>query len=103
MKTKSFQKYIEKRLSKDEIAAIERQIELEVKILHSIQKSISEAMDDYMKKNKVGFNELVRRLDSSPTHVAEIRRGEANLTVSSLAHIFALLGKDPQDIFKRKK
>lgn len=103
MKTKSFQKYIEKRLTTEEIAEIETQVELEVKILRSIQKSISEAMDSYMKKNKVGFNELVRRLDASPTHVAKIRRGEANLTISSLAHLFALLGKDPEDIFKRKK
>jgi transcriptional regulator with XRE-family HTH domain len=103
MKTKSFQKYIEKRLSTEKLAQIERQVELEVKIIRSIQASISEAMDDYMKENNVGFNELVRRLDSSPTHVAKIRRGQANLTVSSLAHIFALLGKDPQDIFKSKK
>lgn len=103
MKTKSFQKYIEKRLTKEEITEIENQVELEVKILRSIQQSISEAMDSYMKKNKVGFNELVRRLDSSPTQVAKIRRGEANLTVSSLAHLFALLGKEPEDIFKRKK
>lgn len=103
MKTKSFQKYIEKRLTKEQLAEIDKQAELEIKILRSIQKSISDAMDSYMEKNKVGFNELVRRLDSSPTHVAKIRRGEANLTVSSLAHLFALLGKEPEDIFKKKK
>ena len=60
-------------------------------------------MEDYMEKNKVGFNELVRRLDSSPAHVSKIRRGEANLTLSSLAHLFATLGKEPQDVFKSKK
>ena len=43
MKTKSFQKYIEKRLTKEEIAEIENQVELEVKILRSIQKPIAEA------------------------------------------------------------
>jgi hypothetical protein len=103
MKTKSFQKYIEKRFSKEKIAEIEKQVEVEAKIIRSIQKSISEAMDDYMEENNVGFNELVRRLDSNPTHVAKIRRGEANLTISSVAHIFATLGKNPQDIFKRRK
>ena len=103
MKTKSFQKYIEKRLSKEKIAEIEKQVEIEAKIIRSIQKSISDAMDDYMEDNNVGFNELVRRLDSNPTHVAKIRRGEANLTITSVAHIFATLGKNPQDIFKRKK
>lgn len=103
MKTKSFQKYLEKRLDKDEITEIEEQAELEIKMLQYIQRSISNAMEDYMKKNKVGFNELVRRLDSSPAHVAKIQRGEANLTLSSLAHIFALLGKEPQDVFIRSK
>lgn len=102
-KTKSFQEYLEKRLDKDEIAEIEEQALLEVKILQSIQKSIADAMTDYMDENKIGFNELVRRLDSSPAHVAKIQKGEANLTVSSLAHILALLGKEPQDIFKKKK
>ena len=66
MKTKSFQKYLEKRLNKDEIAEIEERADLEIKILRSIRKTLSDAMADYMKKNGVGFNELVRRLDSSP-------------------------------------
>ncbi len=103
MKTKSFQKYLEKRLDKDEIAEIKEQAQLEIKILISIQQMISSTMEDYMEKNKVGFNELVRRLDSSPAHVAKMRRGEANLTLSSLAHLFAALGKEPQEVFKSKK
>ena len=101
MKTRSFQSYLEKRLSKKEIAEIERQAELEVKILKSIQDTISKTMTEYMEVNNIEFNELVKRLDSSPSHVAKIQRGEANLTLSSLAHIFALLGKEPQDIFKK--
>ena len=103
MKTKSFKKLLEKRLNKEEIAEIEEQAMLEVKILRYIQQSISDAMTDYMESNKVGFNELVRRLDSSPAHIAKIQKGEANLTVASMAHILALLGKEPQDIFKNKR
>ena len=103
MKTKSFQTYLEKRLDKNEIAAIEEQAMLELNILKSIQAGISDAMAEYMETNDIGFNELVRRLDSSPAHVAKIQRGEANLTLSSLAHLFALLGKEPQEIFKHKK
>lgn len=103
MKTKSFQKYLETRLDKDEISEIKEQAKLEIKILKSMQQLITSVMEDYMKKNKVGFNELVRLLNSSPAHVAKMRRGEANLTLSSLAHLFAALGKEPQDIFKGKK
>lgn len=103
MRTRSFQEYLEKRLSKEEIAEIKEQARLEVKILRAIQTAVADTLEDYMKKNKVGFNELVRRLDSSPAHVAKMQRGEANLTVSSLAHVLALLGKEPQDFFKRLK
>lgn len=103
MKTKSFQKYLEKRLNKDEIAEIEKQAQLEVKVLNSIQDSICAAMNDYMKKNKIGFNEFVRRLDSSPAHVSKIQRGKTNLTLSSLAHLLALMGKEPADVFKSRK
>jgi hypothetical protein len=37
MKTKSFQKYLEKRLNKDEIAEIERQAQREIEIIENLQ------------------------------------------------------------------
>lgn len=40
MTTKNFQKYIEKRLTKEEIVGIEKDAELEVKKLRSTQKCI---------------------------------------------------------------
>ena len=103
MKTKSFQDLVEKRLNKEEIAQIEEQAKLEIKILKYIQKLISDAINDYMEKNNVGFNELVRRLDSTPSHVTKMQKGQANLTLASVAHIFALLGTEPKDIFKIRK
>ncbi|MGE0009462.1 MAG: hypothetical protein AB7F19_02885 [Candidatus Babeliales bacterium] len=102
MRTKSFNKYLEERLNKEEIAEIKTQAHLEVKILRALQDNISKALNDYMKKNNVGFNELVKLLNSSPAQVAKIQRGEANLTLSSVAHIFALMGQEP-DILKLKK
>lgn len=103
MKTKSFYDLLEKRLSKEQIAEIEHQAKLEVNMLRSIKRVLSETMDDYMKKNKIGFNEVVRRLSTSPSQVAKIQRGEANLTLSSFAHLLALMGKEPKDVFKTKK
>ena len=100
MKTKNFHKYLEKRLSAEEIATIRAQAELEVKNLRFIQKFITDTIADYMKENKIGFNELGRRLDWSPTKVAKVQRGEANLTMASMAHLFALLGKTPQEVFQ---
>lgn len=40
MKTKSFQKYLEKRLSKKEIAEIEAQAKSEIEILLSLKKRV---------------------------------------------------------------
>lgn len=103
MKTKSFQKYLEKRLSKEEIREIKEQATLEVQFLESIQTMLSETLANYMEKHNIGFNEIARKLDWSPSKVSKIKKGEANLTLASLAHFFALLGKEPQDVFKKTK
>lgn len=95
MKTKNFKTYLKKRLDQKEIAEIEKQALLEKLALQSLQEDISGAINEYMSKEEIGFNELVRRLGTSPTQVSKIQKGEANLTIASLAHIFALLGKRP--------
>lgn len=101
MKTKSFYDLIKTKLSQEQLDEIEKQALLEVAILRSIQKILSETMAEYMKKNKVGFNEVVRRLSTSPSQAAKIQRGQANLTLASFAHFLALMGKEPKDVFKR--
>lgn len=100
MKTKSFDDYLKTRLTDEEIAEIKRKAQLEVAILRSIQKVLSDTMADYMKKNKIGFNEVVRRLATSPSQAAKIQRGQANLTLASFAHFLALMGKEPKDVFR---
>lgn len=102
MKLKNFRDLIEKRFTKDEIAIIEQQAKLEVKALRSLQESVKQVIDDYMENNDVGFNEVVRRLNSNATQVSKIQRGKANLTLASLAHISALLGQEPVLTFKKK-
>jgi predicted transcriptional regulator len=57
--------------------------------------------NEYMNENEIGFNELARLLDSSPSQLAKIQKGEANLRLSSIAHLFALMDKDPKDIFRK--
>jgi len=100
MKTKSFHDYLKTRLTNEEIAEIKQKAQLEVAILRSIQKVLSDTMAEYMEKNKIGFNEVVRRLSTSPSQAAKIQRGEANLTLASFAHFLALMGKEPKDVFK---
>lgn len=102
MKIKNFDEYVEKRLTQETIDRIDKEAEREVQFLRSMQMMISSLVDDYMKKNKIGFNELVRRLESSPSYVAKVKRGEANLTFSSFAHLCVKMDKDPADIFKSR-
>jgi DNA-binding Xre family transcriptional regulator len=81
---------------------IKRCAKLERDILLSLKRGVSKAINDYIKTKKIGFNELVRRLGSSPAHVTKIKKGDANLTLASLAHIFALLEQKPQLIIDKK-
>src|SRR3990167_8932531 len=91
MKAKSFQQYLEKRLDTSEITEIEKLAAMEMDFLRSLQEDVSSAVANYMAKEKIGFNELVRRLNISPTQASNIQSGRANLTLATIAHIFALL------------
>lgn len=99
--TKSFQRLMEKRLTTEEIAEIEKQAMLEARSLRSLQSDITNAMNDYMKEKNIGFNDLIKLLDVSPAHIAKIKRGDANLTLASIARLFAALGQEPCIVFKR--
>ena len=100
MKLKKFSDYLTKRLNKAKISEIEHQAELEVKFLLALQEDVSRAVAAYMTEKSIGFNELVRRLDASPSQVLKIQKREANLTLSSIAHLAALLNKKPHLVFK---
>lgn len=95
MKAKSFQQYLEKRLDASEIAEIEKLAALEMEFFRSLQEDVSSAVANYMTKENIGFNELVRRLNISPTQASNIQSGRANLTLATIAHIFALLKMRP--------
>lgn len=101
VKIKSFQSLLEKRLTKAEIAEIEHKAKLEAKALKALQNDITNVVDDYMKEQNIGFNELVKTLDVSPTHIAQIKKGTANLTIASVARLFAVMGKEPHLVGKK--
>ena len=102
MKTKNFQQYLEKRLDKSEINEIEKLAALEMEFLKSLQNDVSTAVLNYMEEEEIGFNELVRRLNISPTQASNIQNGRANLTLATIAHIFALLKMRPNIVVKQK-
>ena len=103
MKTKSFDDYLKKRLDKKEIKEIEEQALLEKESLASLQEDVWKLLSGYMKKEKVGFNELVRRLNITPAQASRIQKKEANLTLASVAHIFSLMKQKPRITTYRSK
>jgi hypothetical protein len=50
MNIKSFQAYLEKRISKKEVACIEKQARLEKRALQALQDDISKAAAEYVAK-----------------------------------------------------
>ena len=95
MKIKSFKEHLDSRLNQEDIADIELAAEMEYKASQALREDISKAVIDYMAQNNIGFNDLVRKLGKSPAQLSKIIRGEANLTITSIAQIFSIIGKMP--------
>lgn len=95
MKIKSFKAHLESRLNKQEIAEIESAAQMEYSATKILQDDISKAVIQYMSTNDIGFNDFVKKLGKSPSQVSKIIKGEANLTITSIAQIFSIMGKIP--------
>lgn len=99
---KSYRALMEERLTKEEIKMIEEQAASEFKALKSLQDDIAKKVANIMKQKGIGFNDLVERLDASPAHISKIQKGQANLTLASIARLFAALGEEPHLVFGKK-
>lgn len=95
MKTKKFKDYVEKRLGKSEVREIEAAAKLEAEGLKAMQQDVAVALTKYMQTRHLGFNDVVRKLGKSPSQVAKIIKGEANLTLMTVAQIFSLMQRKP--------
>lgn len=100
MRLKNFEEHLKQRLDQSELKKLEKQARLESDSLRTLQHDIAVAIAKHMEETGMSFNDLTRGLGVSPTQASKIRKGEANLTVASIAHIAAFLGKKPHLIFK---
>lgn len=103
MKKRSFERYLEKRFDKKEIAAIEKAAKMEYDSLRMLQQDVAKAVASYMKKENIGFNNFVRRLGKSPVQVSKIIKGEANLRLASVAQIYAIMGCRAKLVIDKKR
>lgn len=100
MKAKNFNEALLKRLDKGELKKLETQARIESESLEILRDAVTNAIAKHVERNDMGFNEFTRQLGVSPSQAAKIRKGEANLTLASVAHIAAFLGKKPRLVFE---
>lgn len=100
MKVKSFKAYLEKRLDKKEIKEIKDAAKIEFEIFTALQSEVAEALLNFMAENDLGFNELVGKLGKSPSQVSKIMKGQANLTMATIAQLYAFMGRRPHIVVK---
>lgn len=61
-------------------------------IRRKLSDAISKSVMTYMVKNKLGFNDLKRQLGMSSATVSHIVKGDANLTLDTLADLMQVTG-----------
>ena len=86
--------------SKEEIDQLDASANAEIQAIKSLQESISAAVADYMAREKIGFNELTRRLEVSTRITSKLVKGNSNLSMGTIAHLSALIGRKPRIVFE---
>ncbi len=86
--------------SKNEIDQLDAAAEAEIQATKSLQESVSAAVAEYMAREKIGFNELTRRLEVSTRITSKLVKGNSNLSMGTIAHLSALIGKKPRIVFE---
>jgi transcriptional regulator with XRE-family HTH domain len=76
----------------EEAASMRAAAAEEVAQLQSLQDDVTRLVAQFMAREKIGFNEVVRRLGISPSQFSKIQRGSGNITLATLAHIAQTAG-----------
>lgn len=97
---KHFKTYLETRLNQAKIQEIEEAAHIELEALKTLQNDVSKAVIYYMSEKDIGFNELVRKSGKSPSQLSKIIKGEANLTMATIAQLYAMMKCRPHIVGK---
>ncbi|MBX9704381.1 MAG: hypothetical protein K2X39_09540 [Silvanigrellaceae bacterium] len=83
----------------EEIKRIHNRAKKRSAIRKKMSESISAAVALFMAKEGIGFNELTKRLQISPTTTTKIIRGDANLTLETIALVAETINMSPNISF----
>ncbi len=97
MKTKSFEALAKELLTEEQI----ERANFNAQLRYQMMKEVSLRLKKEMEKNKIGFNELVESIGTSPTQLNKILNGSANITFDSLVKVCTALNIEPHIVFKK--
>ena len=86
--------------SPQERKAIQADAENRSNMRRALAEDVSRELASYMAREKIGFNELTRRLAVSPATTSKLMRGSGNITLDTIAQISEVLGKKPSLAFR---
>lgn len=99
MQTRKFEDLAREILDENQIKASRKKVKLEIETMKAISSEIKHAMIE----EHIGFNELVKKLNTSPTQINKVLKGNANLTLSSLFKICSALKIKPVIKFQKAR
>lgn len=85
-------------ISREEITEIEDGAASEVLLLRELQERLSQAIVERMAREKISFNELVRRTGLSRRIVSGAIKGTANLRLATLTRLCVALRCRPDEL-----
>ena len=86
--------------SPEEITSLHAQAREREYVRQMLSEQISAAIAAYMAKEKIGFNELTRRLGMSTATTSKLIKGDSNMTIETIASVAQIMGARPAITFK---
>jgi len=99
MQTRKFEDLAREILDEGQIKESKKKVKIELDAMKNISNEIKYAMHD----EHIGFNELVKKLNTSPTQINKVLKGNANLTLNSLFKICFALKIKPVITFQKAR
>lgn len=81
--------------SPEEVLKIDAAAERRARIRRGLSDQVSKALAAYMAREDIGFNELERRLHMSSATTSKLLKGEANITLETIAAVSLVIDQDP--------
>jgi len=88
------------RLSKKDREGLKMEASSELSVLEEMQEQISRAFAEFLSKEKMGIVSFNEKFKTSSKQTNNIMKGEANLTLATLAEFSHRIGKRPKLIFE---